>query len=129
MSGRKLIKAAFDAGLSLTVDGPDLVVEAIGDIPEPLIDELRRHKPEILAVLKAGKKSSARFSDLWETETDYARALIRYARQDSPGLTIKDGRLVIAIGSKSDADLLGELRAHESLVIEALAAQEFRPPR
>jgi hypothetical protein len=120
MSVRQVLEAAARAGISVTIDGPDLVVEATGDIPEPLIVELRRQKPEILAALKASKKSSARVSDLWETETDYARALIRYARQDDLGLTIKNGRLVISIGSKSDADLLGELRKHEAAVIACL---------
>jgi hypothetical protein len=32
-------------------------------------------------------------------------------------LTVKDDRLIIAVGSKSDANLLGELRAHEAAVV------------
>jgi len=67
-----------------------------------------------------GDKPLTHFSDLYETEADYARALIRYARQDGLGLTVKDGRLVIAIGSESEADLLGELRAHEGAVTACL---------
>jgi hypothetical protein len=73
----------------------------------------------------------AGFSDLYETEADYAKALIRYARQDGLSLTIKDERLIIGIGAKSDAGLLGELRKHERTVIEALTAEpalDFRPP-
>lgn len=124
MSVRHLLKAASDAGITLGVDGPDLMVEASDTIPEPLIVELRRHKPEILAVLKAGKISSTHFSDLWETEADYARALIRYAEQDGLGLTVKDGRLVISIGSKSDPDLLGELRNNRAAVIAQLPYQK-----
>jgi hypothetical protein len=50
--------------------------------------------------------------DLYETEADYAQRLIVYAKQDGLSLTVKAGQLVIAIGTKSDADLLGELRAH-----------------
>ena len=90
-----------------------------------------------------GAKPSARFSALYETVADYARALIRYAWKDGLGLTIKDGRLVISIGSKSDGDLLGELRAHETAVMDILRegrakgaisirpaqpAEAFRPP-
>ena len=56
--------------------------------------------------------------------------MLRYAEQDGLSLTAKDGRLVIAVSSKSDADLLSEIRAYESAVIKALAAeppQGFRP--
>jgi hypothetical protein len=71
------------------------------------------------AALAAGPLP-ARFSDLYETEADYARALVRYACQDGLGLSVQAGRLIISIGSKSDADLLGELRARESAVIACL---------
>jgi hypothetical protein len=90
-----------------------------------------------------GGPEATRFSDLYATEADYARALIRYARQDGLTLEIRDHRLVISIGSKSDGDLLGELRAHETAVMDVLRegrakgaisihpaqpAEAFRPP-
>jgi hypothetical protein len=107
-----------------------LALEAAGEIPRNIIDEFRRSKAEILNLLRpVPHLEAARFSDLYENEADYARALIRYARHDGLGLTIKDARLVISIGSKSDTDLLGKLRAHEYAVIEALGAKEFCPPR
>ena len=33
MSVRQVLEAAARAGISVTIDGPDLVVEATGDIP------------------------------------------------------------------------------------------------
>jgi hypothetical protein len=64
---------------------------------------------------------SACFSDLYATEADYAETLIRYAKQDRLGLTLRNGWLVIGVGSKSDTDLLAELRVHEGAVIKSLA--------
>jgi hypothetical protein len=116
MSVHQVLQAASDAGITLRIDGPDLVVGADNHIPEALLAELREHKPEVIAAF------TTRFSDLYETEQDYARALLRYAEQDGLSLTAKDGRLVIAVSSKSDADLLSEIRAYESAVIEAIAA-------
>jgi hypothetical protein len=129
MSARQLIDVARKAGLSLIIDGRDLVVEADGSLPEPLIAELRRHKPDVIAALTESVAASAPFSGLYATEADYARRLLAYARQDGLSLTVKDGRLIIAIGSKSDVNLVGDLRAHESAVIEALVTEPgFRPP-
>jgi hypothetical protein len=121
MSVHQVLKAASNAGITLRVDGPDLVVESDNDVPEALLDELRRCKPQLIATLTDALPP--RFSDLYETEQDYARALLRYAEQDRLSLTTKDGRLVIAVSSKSDADLLSEIRAHDGAVIEALAGE------
>jgi hypothetical protein len=89
-----------------------------------------------LATLAGGSRQPqifepACFSDLWETEGDYARALIRYAGQGGLSLIVHDGRLIIAVDRKSDPDLLGELRAYEHAVMAVLAtepAQSCRPP-
>jgi hypothetical protein len=149
MTAAQLIEAAKCAGLRLSIEGPKLVVESDGPLPETLLFQLKCHKPEVMAALTQVRTSPAaealppdtvasvasvvrdvpptneaapcRFSDLWDTEADHARALIRYARQDGLGLTVKDGRLVISIGGKSDSDLLAELRAHEAVVIKELA--------
>ena len=90
-----------------------------------------------------GAKLPARFSCLYESELDYAEALVRYGGQDGLELTVRNGRLMIGVGSKSGADLLGELRAHEAAVIACLLecseknadstspaqpAESFRPP-
>jgi hypothetical protein len=99
------------------------VVESDNDVPEALLDELRRRKAQLITALTEGDAAPARFSDLYETEQDYARTLLRYAQQDRLSLTTKDGRLVIAVSSKSDADLLSEIRAHDGAVIEALAGE------
>jgi hypothetical protein len=127
MSARHLIKAAGRAGLLLIVEGQNLVVEVDGNPPEALMAELRRHKPEILRLLRDPPPEQApAFSDLYETQADYARRLIIYAKQDGLSLTVNAGRLVIAIGTKNDADLLGELRAHETAVIACLR-EGFEP--
>jgi hypothetical protein len=143
MNARHLIEAAAKAGLSLTVEGPDLVVEADSPIPVSLLAELRRQKPKLIAALTETETAPLRFSELYATEADYARALIRYAQQDGLSLTVKDGGLVIAVTSKNDADLLSELRAHEGAIIQAIwagagadaisiipprPAEAFRPP-
>jgi hypothetical protein len=65
-------------------------------------------------------KPPARFSCLYESELDYAKVLVRYAQQDGLELTVRNGRLMIGVGSKSGANLLGELRLHESIVIACL---------
>ena len=54
MSVHQVLRAASDAGISLRVDGPDLVVEADNDIPEALLDELRRCKPQLITALTEG---------------------------------------------------------------------------
>ena len=51
MIARRLIEDARAAGLSIEVDGNDLIVEADGDLPPELIAELRQHKAEVVALL------------------------------------------------------------------------------
>lgn len=51
MIARRLIEDARAAGLSIEVDGADLIVEADGDPPADLLAQLREHKAELIAVL------------------------------------------------------------------------------
>lgn len=51
MNTARLLETARAAGLSLEVAGGNLVVEADDDPPPELIDELRQHKAELIAVL------------------------------------------------------------------------------
>jgi hypothetical protein len=48
---QRLIEDARAAGLSIEVDGDDLIVEADGDLPPELIAGLRQHKAEVVALL------------------------------------------------------------------------------
>ena len=52
MIAQRLIEDARAAGLSIEVDGGDLIVEADGDPPPSLLAELRQHKAEVIALLR-----------------------------------------------------------------------------
>jgi len=60
MLAAELIRAVEQAGGHLEPDGADLVVEAPGPLPEPIMVELRAHKAEVLVVLsgQAARPSS-----------------------------------------------------------------------
>ena len=51
MNAAHLLKNARAAGLSLEIDGENLIVEADRDLPAELIAELREHKTELMAIL------------------------------------------------------------------------------
>jgi hypothetical protein len=51
MIAQRLIDDARAAGLSIAVEGGDLIVEADCDPPAELLAELRQHKAELIAVL------------------------------------------------------------------------------
>jgi hypothetical protein len=52
MIAQRLIEDARAAGLSMEVDGGDLIVEADRDPPPELLAELREHKAELIELLK-----------------------------------------------------------------------------
>ena len=54
MSATEALKVASDAGIKLRLDGADLVIEASARPPAPVLDLLSRHKPRIVALLRAG---------------------------------------------------------------------------
>jgi hypothetical protein len=54
MSAAEALKAARAAGIHLEVDDEDLVLEAASEPPAVVLDELSRHKAEIVAVLQPG---------------------------------------------------------------------------
>jgi hypothetical protein len=53
MSATEAIKVARDAGIELTIDRDDLVLEAPAPPPATVLDLLSRHKAEVLALLAA----------------------------------------------------------------------------
>src|SRR5438477_10504152 len=58
MIAQRLIEDARAAGLSIEVEGADLIVEADCEMPPDLIAELRRHKAELIAVLVPPSRAS-----------------------------------------------------------------------
>ena len=54
MSAVEALKAARAAGIQLGIDGDDLVLEAASAPPAAVLDVLRRHKAEIVALLRPG---------------------------------------------------------------------------
>ena len=52
MSAAEALKAARAAGVSLRVDGDDLLLEATASPPASVIDALSRHKAEVVVLLR-----------------------------------------------------------------------------
>jgi hypothetical protein len=55
LSGIEALKAARAAGIELALDGNDLALSAISAPPAAMLDELSRHKAEIVALLRPGR--------------------------------------------------------------------------
>ena len=62
MSAAEAIRAARDAGVDITIDGNDLLLEASAPPPAELVDRLSRHKADIIAFLAAVAFESNHFS-------------------------------------------------------------------
>ena len=56
MSAAEALKAARAAGVELGIDGDDLVLEASAPPPAAVLDLLSRHKAEIVALLRPGRR-------------------------------------------------------------------------
>jgi hypothetical protein len=61
MSAAAALKAARTVGMELVLDGNDLLWEAASEPPAAFLDALRRHKAEIVAMLRPGR-------DGWSSE-------------------------------------------------------------
>ena len=55
MSAALALQAARDSGITLGIDGDDLLLEACSEPPAAVIDLLSRHKAEVLEVLAAAE--------------------------------------------------------------------------
>ena len=55
MSAAAALKAARDAGIELGIDGDDLLLEAVSEPPTATIEDLSRHKAEIIELLRLNK--------------------------------------------------------------------------
>jgi hypothetical protein len=54
MSAADVLSTAVAAGIAISVDSTDLVLEAASMPPAGVLDALLRHKPEIMALLRLG---------------------------------------------------------------------------
>ncbi len=57
MSAAEALKAARTVGIELVLDGNDLLWEAASEPPATILDELRRHKAEIVVMLRPSNDS------------------------------------------------------------------------
>ena len=57
MSAAAVLRAARAAGVELAIDGNDLLLEAASEPPAVVLDELSRHKAEIVALLRGERDS------------------------------------------------------------------------
>ena len=55
MSAAAALKAARALGVDVTLDGNDLLVEAVSEPPAATIEDLSRHKAEIIELLRPNK--------------------------------------------------------------------------
>jgi hypothetical protein len=55
VSAAGALKAARASGVELLLDGDDLVLEAIAPPPAEILEQLARHKPAIVALLRPGR--------------------------------------------------------------------------
>jgi hypothetical protein len=77
MIAQRLIEDARAAGLSMEVDGSDLIVEADRDPPADLLAELRQHKAEVIAFLRPPSRETADAAQDAD-DLDERAALIEY---------------------------------------------------
>ena len=98
MSAAQALSAARAAGIHLEVDGNDLLLEAASEPPAVVLDELSRHKTEIVAVLRPGPDGWS--ADDWQAFFDERAGIMEF-----------DGRL-----SRTEA----EAQALASCIVEWL---------
>ena len=87
MIAQRLIEDARAAGLSMEVDGGDLIVEADCEMPPVLLASLRQHKAEVITAL----------TPVSADEIEERAALVEYGAGVSLGLFVtrnaRDGHL------------------------------------
>jgi hypothetical protein len=88
MSAAAVLRAARAAGVELAIDGNDLLLDAAAVPPAVVLDALRQHKAEVVAMLRSGR-------DGWSAE-DWQAFF-----DERAGITEFDGRL-----SRAEAEAL-----------------------
>jgi hypothetical protein len=59
MSARQAVDTAIAAGIKLEIEGEKLIAEFDGQIPDAVVADLKRHKAEILSLLRPGESVTA----------------------------------------------------------------------
>jgi hypothetical protein len=96
MSAAEALKAARAAGIKLTIDGDDLVLEASAPPPPAVIDRLTGHKTEIVAMLRPRRDGWS--ADDWQAFFDERAGITEFdgglsrANVGLPGRTSVDLR-------------------------------------
>src|SRR6516162_11945816 len=98
MSAAAVVRAARAAGVELAIDGNDLLLDAATMPPASVVDALRRHKAEVVAVLRTGPDGWS--ADDWQAFFDERAGIMEF-----------DGRL-----SRTEA----EAQALASCIVEWL---------
>jgi hypothetical protein len=106
MSAAEALRAAHAAGITVTVDGESLVLEANAEPPQSVLNVLARHKLALLALLRSGQ-------DVWVAENWRARF------DERAGFLEHDGGLL-----RNQA----ELQAFEHCIVEWLNANPCSSP-
>jgi len=75
MTPREAIKAARAAGVDITVDGDDLLLEASTPPPNAVLELLSLHKPDILTLLRSNRIWTA---EDWRTLFDERAAIAEF---------------------------------------------------
>jgi hypothetical protein len=78
MIAQRLIEDARAAGLSIEVEGADLIIEADYEMPPDLLASLRQHKAELIAVLVPPSSSAAPTAEWWRDEFEERAAIREY---------------------------------------------------
>ena len=65
MSAAEVLKLARATGISVMVDGDNIMLEASAEPPADMLDALRKHKADIIAVLRSGVGGVSQESPEW----------------------------------------------------------------
>ena len=76
MSAAAVLRAARAAGVELAIDGNDLLLDAATVPPAPVVDALRRHKAEVVAMLRPGRDGWS--AEDWQVSFDERAGIIEF---------------------------------------------------
>src|SRR6516164_3960437 len=76
MSAAAVLRAARAAGIELAIDGNDLLLDAATMPPPSVVDALRRHKAEVVAMLRPGRDGWS--AEDWQVFFDERAGIIEF---------------------------------------------------
>ena len=105
MSPVEALEAARTAGIQISVDGDDLVLESAAEPPVAVVDLLTEHKPGILAILRSGQAAGSAEERVaiaeFEFRADHIGAAPLLASTDATGTASSD------ITGSASTDMIG----------------------